>query len=166
MLWEVRQKEPSFSRPAEGEPEPAEALRARIARSGEFATGEIMLAIDAGDRLLGEIQARQPRNGLPPGVFELGIEIFEPADRGQGYGVESIALFASHLFEQRGANRVQVTTDVDNSAMRELCERLGFGFEGVLRGFMPGREGPRDYAMYGLTKPDWEARGSTWTLRS
>ena len=47
---------------------------------------------------------------------------------------------------------MQLTTDVDNAAMRRVAERLGFGFEGVLRGFMPIGEGPRDYAMYGMTR--------------
>ena len=40
--------------------------------------------------------------------------------------------------------------------MRTLSERLGFGFEGVMRQFMPSTDGPRDYAMYAMTKDDYE----------
>jgi RimJ/RimL family protein N-acetyltransferase len=62
---------------------------------------------------------------------------------------------------------VQATTDVDNGAMRRALEALGFWFEGVLRGFMPVPEGtPRDYAIYGLTKEDWENKRERWIRTS
>src|SRR5204862_6474775 len=61
-------------------------LRERIARSGEFDGTEILLGIQVDGRLAGEVQARQPRMGLPPGVFELGIDLFDGADRGRGIG--------------------------------------------------------------------------------
>ena len=67
-----------------------------------------------------------------------------------------VALLSAYLFEHEDAVRVQATTDVDNAAMRGALERLGFGFEGVLRGFMPDPDGPpHDYAMYGLTRAAW-----------
>jgi RimJ/RimL family protein N-acetyltransferase len=46
-------------------------------------------------------------------------------------------LLCAYLFEHEDAVRVQATTDVDNAAMRRALEHVGFGFEGVLRGFMP-----------------------------
>ena len=96
---------------------------------------------------------------MPPGVWELGIELWDGADRGRGIGRRTIALLSSHLFERERAIRVQATTDVDNAAMRRVLEHLGFAFEGVLRGFMPAGSGPpRDYAMYGLTKADVDGR--------
>jgi RimJ/RimL family protein N-acetyltransferase len=61
---------------------------------------------------------------------------------------------------------VQLSTDVDNAAMRRVAELLGFGFEGVLRGFMPSAEGPRDYAMYGMTETDFQDVSATWTSTS
>ena len=42
--------------------------------------------------------------------------------------------------------------------MRAVAERCGFRFEGVLRSFMPSRSGRRDYAMYAITKDDWNDR--------
>ena len=57
---------------------------------------------------------------------------------------------------------MQLTTDVENTAMRRVAERLGFTFEGVLRSFMPSADGPHDYAMYAITKDDDERNG-TWT---
>jgi RimJ/RimL family protein N-acetyltransferase len=131
-------------------------LRERIERSGEFDGTELLLGIQVDGRLAGEVQARQPRMGLPPGVFELGIDLWDPADRGQGIGATALTLLLARLFAQEGAHRVQVTTDVDNVAMRRLSERTGFAFEGVMRSFMPSLDGPRDYALYAITRQDHE----------
>ncbi len=132
-------------------------LGERIERSGEFDGTELLLGIQVDGRLAGEVQARQPRMGLPPGVFELGIDLFDEADRGSGLGRSALAQLVSRLFDREGAHRVQLTTDLDNTAMRTLSERLGIRPEGVMRSFMPSVEGPRDYAMYAITKDDWEA---------
>jgi RimJ/RimL family protein N-acetyltransferase len=141
--------------------DPSEAarrkLRDRIANSGRVSHGELLLGIVADGRLAGEIQARQPEMGLPPGVFEIGIEIFDPEERGNGIGRRALGLFLAHLFDEEGAHRVQLTTDVDNAAMRRVAEHLGFECEGTLHGFMPTKNGPRDYVMYGITRGAWEA---------
>jgi [ribosomal protein S5]-alanine N-acetyltransferase len=137
-------------------------LRDRIANSGRVAHGELLLGIVSDGRLAGEIQGRQPEMGLPPGVFEIGIEVFDPAERGGGIGRRALALFLRHLFEEEHAHRVQLTTDVDNVAMRRVAERLGFVCEGTLRGFMPSRNGPRDYLMFGMTRHDFEEARDGW----
>ena len=137
-------------------------LAERVARSGRFSNGEILLGIVADGALAGEIQARQPEMGLPPGVFEIGIEVYEPADRGNGIGRRALALFLEHLFVEEHAHRVQLTTDVDNPAMRTVAERLGFRMEGTLRAFMPSPDGPRDYLMYAITKGDYEEARERW----
>ena len=146
--------------------DPSEAarrkLRDRIANSGRVSHGELLLGIVFGGRLAGEIQARQPEMGLPPGVFEIGIEVFDPDARGTGIGRRALALFVGHLFEQEHAHRVQLTTDVDNAAMRRVAEHLGFGLEGTLRGFMPTQSEPRDYLMYGMTRDDFEKARVGW----
>ena len=141
--------------------DPSEAarrkLRDRIANSGRVSHGELLLGIVSDGRLAGEIQARQPEMGLPPGVFEIGIEIFDPEERGSGIGRRALGLFLAHLFDEEHAHRVQLTTDVDNAAMRRVAEHLGFELEGTLHGFMPTKNGPRDYVMYGITRGAWEA---------
>jgi RimJ/RimL family protein N-acetyltransferase len=130
--------------------------RERLERSGERNGWEVMFAVEADGRLVGDVQGRCPRLAMPPGVWELGIELWDEHDRGRGIGRETIELLSTHLFDHEDAIRVQATTDVDNAAMRRVLEILGFGFEGILRGFMPDPAGPRDYAMYGLTRKDWE----------
>jgi RimJ/RimL family protein N-acetyltransferase len=162
VLLEVRRRPPDIAYPVAEDPD-IDVLRKRVERSGSFAEGELLLAIEASGRLVGEIQGRQPRHGLPPGVFELGVELFERDDRGKGLGAEAMALMASHLFDEHGAHRVQATTDVENHPMRAVLRRLGFEEEGILRRFMPAADGARDYAMYATTKDDWETRRTAWT---
>lgn len=145
-----------------GPHELAARVRERVRQSGSFTQGALILAIEeAGGRLVGEVQARQPVNALPPGVFEIGIELFDDADRGRGLGTDAITAMTRHLFDDQGAHRVQLNTDLENAAMRRVAERLGYTFEGVLRSFMPGPDGPRDYAMYAITKVDIDERSDT-----
>ncbi len=141
-------------------------LAERIDRSGEFDGTELLLGIQVDGRLAGEVQARQPRMGLPPGVFELGIDLFDETDRRRGYGRAALIQLLTRLFEFEGAHRVQITTDLENAAMRGLSERLGLRFEGVMRSFMPSEDGPRDYAMYAITIDDFDEARKTWTSTS
>jgi RimJ/RimL family protein N-acetyltransferase len=138
-------------------------LHERVAHSGDFHLGEYLLAIEAGGRLVGEIQARSAPHAMPPGVFELGVALFDETDRGHGIGTKAVGLMTERLFADGEAHRVQATTDVDNAAMRGSLERLGFRMEGVLRGFMPSKNGARDYAMYAMTSEDYHQVRTTWT---
>lgn len=140
----------------------ADRARERVRRSGSFSDGVVIFAIESDGRLVGEVQARQPVHGLPRGVFELGIELFEEGDRGRGLGGAAIAAITRHLFDDEGAHRVQLSTDVVNAAMRRVSERLGFTFEGVMRSFMPELDGPHDYALYAITRHDYDERNATW----
>lgn len=171
---EVRRLEEIWSRaPVDGAPwhglPDRERIEERVAASGtwsEDGSAGLWLAIEVAGELVGEIQARSPRGGLPPGVFEIGVELYESRDRGKGIGTAAVAELTDHLFREEAALRVQISADVDNGAMRRVAERLGFGFEGVLRGFMPTSSGPRDHAMYGMTRSDWENVKDRWTRTS
>jgi [ribosomal protein S5]-alanine N-acetyltransferase len=149
--------------PVRPEAELRATLEDRVAHSGTHHHGELLLGIEVDGRLVGEIQARCPENGLPPGVYELGIGLFAESDRGQGIGRRAVALMTTRLFREDGAHRVQAGTDLDNAAMRGVLERLGFLCEGVMRRFMPmpGEE-PHDYALYGITRHDFEDVGNEW----
>jgi RimJ/RimL family protein N-acetyltransferase len=147
-----------------------ERVRRRLARSGRPLRGHLDLGIEADGRLIGEIQARaHPAQTLPPGVWELGIVVYDEADRGSGHGREAAALLTRWLFEQAGAARVQASTAVGNAAMRRVLERLGFACEGVMRAFEP--QGPgrarTDYTLYAMTADDWAGaaatRASAWS---
>lgn len=138
----------------------AARMRERVARSGRLANGYLDLAVEVGGRLIGEVQARaHPGQTLPPGVYELGITLYDPADRGRGHGGEAVSLLTGWLFEREGAARVQASTAVGNRAMRAVLERLGFTCEGTMRAFMPEADGRSDYALYAVLQRDWPAAG-------
>jgi RimJ/RimL family protein N-acetyltransferase len=130
-------------------------LRRRIARSGAFADGRLELAVDVDGRVVGDVEARHPPGAMPPGVYEIGIELYAPETRGRGVGSEAVALLTAHLFEAHEAGRVQATTAVTNGPMRAVLERLGFAEEGVLRAYMPSGNGREDYVMYAVTAGGW-----------
>lgn len=136
-------------------PSHREAWRRRLALSGTRTDWEILFAVEADGRLVGDAQARCTEQAMPPGVWEIGVDLWDEAGRGKGIGTEVVALLTRHLFAHEGAHRVQATTDVDNVPMRRALERVGFRLEGVLRGFMPVADGPpRDHAMYAITRAD------------
>ncbi len=136
-----------------------EAWRRRLSVSGTRTSWEILFAVEADGRLVGAAQARCPEQALPPGVWEIGLDLWDAADRGRGIGTEAVALLTRHLFANEGAHRVQATTDVENVPMRRALERCGFALEGVLHGFMPVADGPpRDHVMYGITRSSPAAR--------
>ncbi len=133
-------------------------LRRRIARSGVFADGRLELAVDVDGRVVGDVEARHPPGAMPPGVYEIGIELYAEETRGRGLGSEAVELLTTHLFQAHAAGRVQATTAVTNGRMRTVLERLGFAEEGVLRAYMPAGGGREDYVMYAVTAEAWGAR--------
>lgn len=139
-------------------PNSYERLKSRVQNSGRLADGWLFLAIEAHDALIGEVEARHIDRSMPPGVFELGIELYEDSDRGRGLGSETITLFVGYLFESYGAERVCGSTWIENAPMRGAFEKCGFALEGVMRAFMPGPQGRQDYALYAITKPEWSGR--------
>jgi len=127
-----------------------------VERSGRWRRGRLDLGVEAGGRLAGEIQALRGRAwNLPPGVAQLGVAVFDPADRGRGIGAAAVALLTGWLLEHAGAVRVQGGTAVGNTAMRGVFERLGFTCEGVMRAFIAAGSGREDCALYAVTKGDW-----------
>ena len=152
----------AFDDPAYGGFPPDETtddrVRARIARSGREVDGFLDLGIEVNGRLVGDVGARHPFGATPPGVYELGITVFDSADRGRGIGREAVDLLTAYLFD-RGAERVQATTHVGNEAMRSVLRRLGFAEEGVLRAFLPDDAGGRlDAVMCAVTRDGWRSR--------
>lgn len=143
--------------PEDRRPQPSEQFRRRLHRSGRMWRGCLDLAIDRDGRLVGTIQARtSPAQTLPVGVYEIGVILYRPRDRGNGYGAEAVELLTAWLFENGKAERVQAGTDAANTAMRAVLERLGFQLEGVMRGYGAMSDGTRiDGAMYAVLKPEW-----------
>ena len=144
IVWRGRGRVPDRDRLAE-----------RLKQSGRLVDGWLDFGVEAEGRLIGDVGARQPQRAFPPGVYEVGIDLFAVGDRGRGFGREAISLLTAHLFDAGLAERVQGSTDVSNAAMRRVFELLGFREEGVMRAFMPARGGRADYVLYAVTRDDW-----------
>src|SRR2546426_2623328 len=83
-------------RPEDRRPTASVAFRRRIERSGRLWRGCLDLAIDRKGRLVGQIQARTtPRQTLPRDVFEIGVVLYQPSDRGQGDRRETVPLLTT-----------------------------------------------------------------------
>ena len=128
-----------------------ERLRRQVERNPTLDDGGFLpLVVESDNRPIGDIQARAPKHGFPPGVCEIGITL-SPEVRGRGLGLEAVELFTAYLLEH-GMVRVQASTAVENAAMRRVLERAGYALEGVLRSYAPSEAGREDYAMYAVTR--------------
>ncbi|MDX6515405.1 MAG: hypothetical protein QOH73_1071 [Gaiellaceae bacterium] len=153
-VWELRTIA-GFSGPES--PGARERFRDRVKRSGDLTDGKLWLAVELDGVLVGDVEARQPVDALPPGVFELGIALF-PDYQAHGLGPDAVRTLTTHLFSDLGAERVQAGTATWNEAMQKVLERLGFRAEGVMRAFMPASGGRDDYVLYAVTRAEWSAR--------
>jgi RimJ/RimL family protein N-acetyltransferase len=152
-LWAAR----TADRAGHERPGAHDRLRTQIERSGRLVEGRLDLGIESDGRLLGTIEARQPSGALPRGCYEIGILLFEQ-DRGRGAGTQAVELITELLFAEHEGERIQASTWVENQPMRSVLVKLGFVFEGVMRGFWPLDDGTRqDFALYAVTKGEWAA---------
>jgi|SRR5919198_4829621 RimJ/RimL family protein N-acetyltransferase len=129
------------------------AFRARLERSGHLEGGWLDLAIDLDGTCIGRIQTFVPAEGLPPGVFEVGIGLRTHA-RGKGHGREALTLLTEWLFEHADAVRVQAPTDPENAAMRTVFDRVGWELVETYREF------DRTWVMYAITRERWDTRAA------
>src|SRR4051794_41627936 len=111
-LWELRSLAGFTGAESPGA---LERFRQRIERSGELADGKLWLGIEREGALVGDIEARQPVDALPPGVFEIGIALF-PDDQRRGLGTDAVETLTRYLFEAGDAGRVQAGTAARDEA--------------------------------------------------
>ena len=80
--------------------------------------------------------------------------MISPAARGRNLAVRGLALVLEEAFERRGARRIMADVDPDNTASARVFEKLGFQFEGRLRGEWDVHIGIRDSLIFGLLRDD------------
>jgi aminoglycoside 6'-N-acetyltransferase len=135
-------------------------IRRRVELSGEMTDWGLLLGIESAGRLVGEVQGYRTQM---PGVFGIGIVLYERADRGRGSGGDAVRAMTRHLFDEEGARRVEGGTTPDNTAMRRIFSSLGFVEEGTLRRFLPSDDGEgADCLMYGMTRADYRRASTEW----
>jgi RimJ/RimL family protein N-acetyltransferase len=88
----------------------------------------------------------------------LAIAIGDPAQRGQGYGAETMRLLLRFAFDELNLRRVQLTVFSYNDGAIRLYEKLGFQREGVFREFLQRDGQVYDMLLYGLLRREWETQ--------
>ena len=88
--------------------------------------------------------------------LEIGYTWYEQNLWGTFVNPESKFLLLQHAFDDWHANRVQISTDVNNKHSQQAIMKLGAKFEGTLRSHAIRRDGSvRDTMMYSITSQDW-----------
>ncbi|WP_405982875.1 GNAT family N-acetyltransferase [Streptomyces sp. NBC_00158] len=128
----------------------ADAVTAREAgRELAYATVDIATGQVAGSTRLMMINTVHRR-------LEIGWTFLGRTWQRTGVNAEAKLLMLTHAFEDLGMNRVELLTDVRNTASRAAIARLGATEEGVLRHHMVMRDGHvRDTVVFALTRPEW-----------
>lgn len=89
-----------------------------------------------------------------PGVGEIGY-ILRRDQWGRGIAGEAVARVIDHGFSDLELRRIFADTDPENAGSIALLERLGFQYEGHLRGEWETHIGVRDSLIYGLLRDEW-----------
>jgi aminoglycoside 6'-N-acetyltransferase len=154
----VRQYSPDVSAPWNwfGFRSEAEILR-RLDKDGLLGAdhGKLIVELDTEDGpvAIGDVSWHAVDYGPPPAsrAWNIGITL-SPEWRGCGHGTRAQRLLADHLFATTVAERMEASTDVENTPERRALERAGFSFEGVLRRAQFRGGAWRDMALYSLIR--------------
>jgi RimJ/RimL family protein N-acetyltransferase len=121
---------------------------------GEF-HGKLIVEVDeaGGPIPIGDVSWHAVDYGPPPAsrCWNIGITL-SPEWRGQGLGTQAQRMLAGYLLETTVAERIEASTDVENTAERRSLEKAGFTFEGVLRRAQFRGGAWRDMALYSLVR--------------
>lgn len=87
----------------------------------------------------------------------MGLLVFRPEDRSQGYGTEMIIQGLYWAFSKCGLHRVYLSVWLENTASRILYSRLGFLQEGIRRGAYKDANGTfHDMVAMAILACEWK----------
>lgn len=126
--------------PPDYTPEHAEAFIGRIAPDG-WRSGKV-LTFGAADPASNALLATVDLQCRIPGTAAVGINVAVPA-RGTGFAEAAVRLLLDYAFNELKLGYVHWHAVVPNWGSRKLAWRLGFAFDGELRGGCDDRGTPR-----------------------
>ena len=150
LLNDMASRGPHFSTQLQS----PEALRMEFGLNG-FVTDEreMFLIEDQRGRIVGTITHFKSRT---PISREIGYRLFDPALAGRGIMTEACAMLCDYLFRSYPLNRLELLMNPDNVGSERIAQKLGFEFEGTLRGGFFTNGAIRDVKIYGLLRAEWE----------
>jgi len=90
----------------------------------------------------------------PNRTMELGYWVAEPF-WGQGIAAEASRACVAEAFRASGVHRMQARVIAGNVASGRVAEKLGFRYEGTLRGSLYRRGRSEDVMMYAVLRDEW-----------
>ncbi len=109
------------------------------------------------------------RAGADDWLGSIGIDIAEerqageigyhvgPWARGGGVATAAVRLVRDWGLDELGLQRIEIMTDVENTASQRVALGAGLHFEGVHRGYLTARGVRRDMAAFGMVPSDLRA---------
>ena len=121
--------------------------------------GNLLVELEDGT-VAGDVSYYAVYHGPNPGsrAFNVGIALL-PAHRGHGHGTEAQRQLAAYLFAHTRVERLEASTDLENTAEQRALERAGFIREGVLRHAQFRDGGFRDLVLYSRLRGDRPSQG-------
>jgi RimJ/RimL family protein N-acetyltransferase len=93
-----------------------------------------LVVVDKSGTLVGGVSYHAVSHGPPPSSLAYNIDVvIDPASRRRGCGADAQSLLARYLFDTYTVERVEASTDVENTGEQRALERAGFTREGILR---------------------------------
>lgn len=120
--------------------------------------GTMLIVDPVTDRIIGSVSYFNAQHYYDA-TKEIGYILYDPADRGKGYGTEAVSLFVDYLFDWLPLARIQIQAEEGNTASRRLAEKCGFVQEGVLRHVFWVGGAPQDIVMYAKLRGEPGLRG-------
>jgi RimJ/RimL family protein N-acetyltransferase len=142
-----------------------EALWEHVA-SGELLAVEVRAMEDG--RVVGEAGISRVR--WPSASGDIAVVLFDPDDRGRGYGTETVLLLLAYGFDALGLNRLVIRYLSINEAVVRAVERTAAGVGGRLVGIERNAEwaygAPRDRLIVEFLAGDFPPHPATAALRA
>jgi RimJ/RimL family protein N-acetyltransferase len=136
-------------------------LRRRFERDGLLGPDQGNLLVELEDgTLAGDVSYFAVQHGpnLGSRAFNVGIALL-PEHRGRGVGAEAQRQLAAYLFAHTRVERLEASTDVENTAEQRALERAGFTREGVLRSAQFRDGAFHDLVLYSRLRGDRPSQG-------
>lgn len=161
-FWLALRAEPAARRFVMTEGDTRESLLRRIHEASSDVTEaratHFRWMVEHEGRLIGTVSARELSRSQ--GRIEVGYMLSE-AVHGRGLGTRAVGLMLERLFSLPLLHRVWLSTAADNVASQGVARKLGFRLEGVLREHYRRGGARMDQQVWGLLRPEWEARGAS-----
>lgn len=96
---------------------------------------------------------------------EVGYELYDDADKKQGYMTEALGAILAYGFEQMDLHRIEAYIADYNIPSARLLNRYGFTQEGIVRGHYVVDGINEDSVLLSLLQPEYEQLKKAWDVR-